>query len=72
MFLMTQQISGAPYNTKVTSSNSVELNQQIPKSVCVCSVCKANKEEGPNVYSSYSLGTKCNLVLYNQGSGTNL
>ena len=69
---MTRLNSGVPYNTKVISSNIVELNQQLTKSICVCSVCKANKEESLNVYSSYSLGTKCNLVLYNQVSDTNL
>ena len=55
---MTRLNSGVPYNTKVISSNSVELNKQLTKSICVCSVCKENKEESLNVYSSYSLGTK--------------
>ena len=70
MLLMTRLNSGVPYNTKVTSSNSVEPTTN--KSIGVCSVCKVIKEDSLNVYSSYSLGTKCNLVLYNQGSGTNL
>ena len=67
---MTRLNSGVPYNTKVISSNSVEPTSN--KSICICSVCKATKEESLNVYSSYSLGTKCNLVLYNQVSDTNL
>lgn len=44
---MTQLNYGVPYNTKVTSSNSVEPTSN--KSICVCSVCKATKEEGLNV-----------------------
>ena len=33
---------------------------------------QGDRVEGLNVYSSYCLGSKCNLVPYNQCSDTNL
>ena len=33
---------------------------------------QGDRVEGLNVYSSYSLGSKCNLVPYNRSSDTNL